>query len=624
MTLLDTLAHRASRLAACLVALALVSCDGGGGPAAPAGLSYPSPQNLRLGVPISPVAPTVNGAVARYSVSPGLPAGLTIDPTSGQISGTPVVAAAVAAYTVVATNEGGSTAFPLALKVYALQLDSGPLIRMTAQRVSIAAEVMVRPLHFDVGTLYASATDTSGLFLPTVGVAANTNGTYTLTLSTNPSIEASTFGGSVTISLCRDVACSQPQDVPSVAVPYSVRVVAPASAWPGDNLKPLVAWPGVSDWTTVQGNAAHTGFVPAAVRPDDFSLRWKGPGNDLRAAWGLELKPNLVTWNGLFFVASSQHLEGGVVYAKREHDGSEVWRYEVADIPYPTANPVAVSDGVVHFAVGHQLETYMVARNAANGAAVYRATMSSQWENYLAPTVGPNGMLYANAGMFGGLYGFNPAGQRLFSADQSMVTNWTPAVDATHVYAYTGDRLQLIDPLTGVATATIVDPTFQNYVYDNGGAPVLGSTALGSVFGAAYTNAALNNGDIGNSLTNFRTTTGTIAWQVRGAYPTTPAYRDGVVFAANHRPLRLEARAENDGTLLWSWTPPSGRETSFVSEVLLTRSHVFISTNYATHAIDLSSHRTVWSYPASGKLALSANGVLYIHGRSDLIAVNLK
>lgn len=248
--------------------------------------------------------------------------------------------------------------------------------------------------------------------------------------------------------------------------------------------------------------------------------------------------------------------------------------------------------------------------------------MTSQWEGYLAPTVGPNGMLYANAGTYGGLYAFNPTGNQLFFAYEAQTSNWTPAVDSAAVYAYTGGSLRVHHPLTGLVLNEIIDPTFQNYIYEIGGAPVLG--ASGSVFAASYSNAALNGGMLGNTLLNFRTATNSIAWQVTGAYPTTPGYNAAVVYAVNQNPLRLEARAESDGSLLWWWTPANPGDSQFISEVLLTENLAFVSTNRATYAIDLTTHRPVFSYPTSGKLALSANGILYIHNTTDLIAINLK
>ena len=110
--------------------------------------------------------------------------------------------------------------------------------------------------------------------------------------------------------------------------------------------------------------------------------------------------------------------------------------------------------------------------------------------------------------------------------------------------------------------------------------------APGSVFVANYVNSLLNDGAIGNSLINSDVAGGDFAWRKAGDYASTPAYADGVVYAANELPLRLEARTEADGALLWSWTPPTGDE-DVESEVLLTDNLAFVSTNLATYAIDL-------------------------------------
>jgi outer membrane protein assembly factor BamB len=76
--------------------------------------------------------------------------------------------------------------------------------------------------------------------------------------------------------------------------------------------------------------------------------------------------------------------------------------------------------------------------------------------------------------------------------------------------------------------------------------------------------------------------------------------------------MRLEARAEASGALLWSWSPPTSSETSYVGDVLLTNNLVFLSTNTTIYAIDTTTHQSVWSLPTSGYLALSEYGVLYV------------
>jgi len=585
---------------------------------APSGLSYPSPQSLPFNSVMTPVRPTVTGTVTSYSVTPALPSGVSLNPTTGEISGTPTQLTASAPYTITASNSSGSTSFALTLTVFTFTVESGSITRIAATGTSLYAPVVVRPVHLEVGALYARAQDATGIILPLVEVSANGDGSFTLMLATNPTVTPNLFAGNATLNLCQDASCAT--TLTSVTVPVSIIVLGSTSDWPGNNLTALNAWAGVADWGTFQGNAAHTGHVDASVDPDRFTTRWKIPGSALSNGWS-QLKSNLATANGLFYVVSSGSIDSGVLHARSESDGSEVWRYSFAGMSYPSANPAAVANGVVYLAAGHQDETYMYALNASTGEIVYRARMTSQWEDYLAPTVGPNGMLYANAGTYGGLYAFDPTGNQLFFASLEQQSNWTPAVDATGVYAYTG-VLRVHDSLTGAVLHEIADPTFANYVYEIGGAPVLG--APGSVFAANYTNSLLNGGAIGNTLINFRTDTNSIGWQQAGVYPTTPAYKDGVVYAVNQNPFRLEARAETDGTMLWWWTPPNPADSLFVSEVLLTDNLAFVTTTRTTYAIDLATHRPVFSFPASGKLALSANGVLYIHNATDLIAINLK
>jgi hypothetical protein len=60
------------------------------------------------------------GSVTGYSVSPALPAGLSLNTTSGVISGTPTTVTSTATYTVTAANSGGNTSFGVAITVNAI------------------------------------------------------------------------------------------------------------------------------------------------------------------------------------------------------------------------------------------------------------------------------------------------------------------------------------------------------------------------------------------------------------------------------------------------------------------------------------------------------------------------
>jgi photosystem II stability/assembly factor-like uncharacterized protein len=70
---------------------------------------YPAPQYI-VGTAITPNLPTVSGHVSLYTVSPALPAGLSLDSLTGIISGTPTGASASANYTLTARNASGASA----------------------------------------------------------------------------------------------------------------------------------------------------------------------------------------------------------------------------------------------------------------------------------------------------------------------------------------------------------------------------------------------------------------------------------------------------------------------------------------------------------------------------------
>ena len=81
-------------------------------------VTYATPPTYTAGTAIVNLSPnTTGGAVSSYSISPSLPAGLSISPSTGIISGTPTVVSAATLYTVTATNAGGSVTPTLTIMV---------------------------------------------------------------------------------------------------------------------------------------------------------------------------------------------------------------------------------------------------------------------------------------------------------------------------------------------------------------------------------------------------------------------------------------------------------------------------------------------------------------------------
>jgi hypothetical protein len=577
---------------------------------APQSLSYPSPQSLAIGLPIASLSPFVVGMVATYSVSPALPAGLSLDGKTGVITGTPTMLAPAATFTVTATNASGSTTFGLVIAVATVGVAPAQISRLVAAGTPLVIQLAMTSQSL-TGTLYVVASDPSNLFVPASTVTATASG-YAVTLKVSTTIAAGHYSGNAVLKLCRDPACANGQMPGSISIPFNIKVLSASSAWAGDNIEPLAAWNGIADWTMFQGNAAHTGYVPVSVDPNSFSTRWQGgpslnnTPNDYNGAFAY----TLTTDGGQLYVAS-----GTKLFALNELDASQVWSYDVSALQYPSVNPPAEANGTVYMAAGQQSSTYLFAFDEITGQVLFQSLMSSQWEHYFAPTVGTSGV-YTNAGTYGGLYGFSFTGNPLFFDGLPQTSQWTPAVDNEYVYTYTGS-LVLADPVSGLVRSSIQDPTYLGGYVD--GSAVLG--ASGSVFAANYGDGY---GGEGNTLLNFDPATQTVRWEKPGSYGYNPAYHSGVLYAANNAPYRLEARRESDGALLWTWSPPQPEDVTFNSEVLLTNSIVFVSTNLATYGIDTTTHQLVFSYPFAGRLALSSNGILYIQGIGPIVAINLK
>ena len=89
-----------------------------------------------VAIPPITIDASAGGAVASYSISPNLPAGLSIDPGTGEISGTPTAVAGEQTYTITAANTTGTDTASVTITVNAAAVaDTAPSF---AQGASIA------------------------------------------------------------------------------------------------------------------------------------------------------------------------------------------------------------------------------------------------------------------------------------------------------------------------------------------------------------------------------------------------------------------------------------------------------------------------------------------------------
>jgi hypothetical protein len=120
---LGTRQTRFAILAGLAATLVGTGCSSSSGPALapPGGLHYAvNPATYAVGVPIPANPPMVSGGPGMsFTVSPALPAGMTLSGTTGVISGTPTALAATATHTITASNSAGSTKAGLVVTVRA-------------------------------------------------------------------------------------------------------------------------------------------------------------------------------------------------------------------------------------------------------------------------------------------------------------------------------------------------------------------------------------------------------------------------------------------------------------------------------------------------------------------------
>ncbi|MCX6205181.1 MAG: gliding motility-associated C-terminal domain-containing protein, partial [Bacteroidetes bacterium] len=106
---------------------------------APSNLSYATPVVYTQNAAINNLKPSVTGTVDSYTLTPNLPTGLSINATTGIISGTPSVASASADYLVTATNANGSTSFKVNITVNAA---NAPVTGTAPSNLSYATPVV--------------------------------------------------------------------------------------------------------------------------------------------------------------------------------------------------------------------------------------------------------------------------------------------------------------------------------------------------------------------------------------------------------------------------------------------------------------------------------------------------
>lgn len=216
-------------------------------------ISYsPSAQIYTQNVAISTWSPTnTGGAATSWSVSPGLPTGLSFNTSTGVITGTPTGTAAIASYTVTATNVTGSSTATITITVNppAPNVSYSPATNTFTVGQAIAAwtpaniggtatnwsigPALPAGLSFNTLTGQITGTPTAVSATTTYSISADNNGgtstTYVTITCVNPTPPAISYSPSTNTYISGNaIATWSPTNTGGAATSWSISGTLPA------------------------------------------------------------------------------------------------------------------------------------------------------------------------------------------------------------------------------------------------------------------------------------------------------------------------------------------------------------------------------------------------------------
>jgi outer membrane protein assembly factor BamB len=351
--------------------------------------------------------------------------------------------------------------------------------------------------------------------------------------------------------------------------------------------RPTADWSNATEWETYQGNPSHTGYVDVTVDPVAFAEAWT-----VTVESGVALNP-VTAGTSSVFVSTNSYFGTQTLRSLNAQTGAVRWTKSFGSIH--GVHPPAYGNGSVYVTTSGHQDSFLWSFDALSGAPGLQSPYGNQWSRYKAPVV-LGGAVYMAGGYYDGIYAFNAAtGDTLWFRQLPQVSEWTPAVKDGRVYAYGllndyySVGVSVFDTTSGDTIWTLKDDRLLS-----GGTPVLGGNNELII---------LRN----DRLVSLNLGTKQVQWEQSGSFTGVAAVGNGTIYVISGQDV--QARSESNGTVQWSWTPPEG---SPIGEIVVTRNIVFVTTYGNTYGVDIAARRQVWSYPAGGSLALSAQGYLFI------------
>lgn len=350
-----------------------------------------------------------------------------------------------------------------------------------------------------------------------------------------------------------------------------------------------------SNWPTLQHDVQHTGENALELGQPPLCLAWS---RQLDSSYALS--PPVVEDGRLFIASFGTFMRNAPLYALDVSDGSDLWSYVFADAD--TIGFPSVFSGSVYLANGQPLSASGSADlwsfGAAAGSTQWVSPLAAQWEQYWAPIV-VNGIVYTNAGAYGGLYGMSVTdGSQLFFQGLDQWDQWSPAFFNNKIYTFINGNFRKHDPGTGAVLSTVKVPfTWNGY-----------SMKTAPVFGPNYAYVIAPP-----SLIAIDTIAETIAWTANGTFTGTPAFSDAAVYGISNG--TLQARDSGTGTLLWTFVG----DLALSYPPVVANGYVYVASSANVYAVSIATHSQVWTAAVGGWLAVAAHR-LFVAGSNGTLS----
>ena len=375
-------------------------------------------------------------------------------------------------------------------------------------------------------------------------------------------------------------------------------------------------------WQTYGRNEKHNNYIPGEVGTRRFGRLWQHVVADHPDRGGivtahLAVGSTAVVDNGQVFISRGRW----AIESLSLDTGELMWRKEF-DNSYRNISPPAIANGRVyanlygHSQSSNSPDPALVALNARSGFEIFRTEHPGQSSSGSQPVI-HDGSVFMPGGLYGGMDRYDAAtGEHQWFGTVKQDYDWAPAVFGDNVFYYESRTSGSFGTLVGRSIETgevailIVDETAQRS----------NQHTLMPVFddnGIAYVD--VDEFGIGNTrIVAFDTNSGSVAWETNSLLtrfgPLEMATDGNSLFAMST--WRLQEFDSETGASVRSWD----FEDSLEESIILSDSHVMVSTSTETISINRETGEIDWTIPLSGKLSLG-EGVLLVSNNLSVTAL---